>query len=266
MKQLLCVAFLCLPLLAWAAPVPQRVVSLNLCTDQLLLMLLPRERIAMLSQLATDRSMSWVAEQATGIPLFDGSVERIIELNPGLILAGTMASRESSAVLLRLGYPVRTLAMPETIAESLRFIAEIAELLGEPAAGQALIEQTARRLDTVRAASRTQRPRLAVVYLPNGLSPGANTLKDELLAIAGWRNLSRELGIDGYGELTLESLVLHRPERMIVDASDLEHTSMAQQLLRHPALTHHITIRTIPTATWMCGGPQIADAAEALLR
>ena len=265
MTRVLFLLLLCLSLAGRAdAPAPQRVVSLNLCTDQLLLMLLPRERIAMLSQLATDRSLSWVAGQAGGIARFDGSVERIVQLEPELILAGTLASRDSIDALQRLGYPVHTIAMPETIADTLAFIEQVAALVGEPAAGRALIDRTTHRLEAARSASRTRTPGLALIYLPNGLSPGAGTLKDELLALTGWRNLARERGVEGYGSIALEDLVLHRPQLVIFDAVDLEHTSMAQQLLRHPALRRHVATRTIPTATWICGGPQIAEAAEAL--
>lgn len=262
MRRLLGAVLLCLPLTAWTAP--QRVVSLNLCTDQLLLMLLPRERIVMLSQLATDRSLSWMAAQADGIEHFDGSVESIVRLAPDLILSGTLASRESAAALQRLGFPVRTIAMPESIAESLAFIEQVATLVGEADAGRALITETRRRLDAVRSAAHARTPGLALVYLPNGLSPGAGTLRDELLRLAGWRNLTRELGVEDYGSITLEDLVLHHPQRVIFDASDLQHTSMAQQMLRHPALRDHITTRMMPTSAWICGGPQIADAAELL--
>lgn len=262
-RRLLGAVLLCLPLTAWAAP--QRVVSLNLCTDQLLLMLLPRERIVMLSQLATDaRCRGWRHRRKGAIERFDGSVESIVRLAPDLILSGTLASRESTAALQRLGFPVRTIAMPESIAESLAFIEQVATLVGETEAGQALIAETRRRLDAVRSAAHARTPGLALIYLPNGLSPGAGTLRDELLGLAGWRNLTRELGVEDYGSITLEDLVLHHPQRVIFDASDLQHTSMAQQMLRHPALRDHIATRMIPTSVWICGGPQIADAAEML--
>ena len=162
---------------------PQRVVSLNLCTDQILLALLPRERIAMLSQLAADRTLSWAAARAGGIARFDGSVERIVQLDPDLVLTGTQASLSSAAVLKRLGYRVETVAMPETIAASLAFIEHTAALLGEAAAGAALSRDTARRLDAVRSAMAGRPRELGLIYLPNGLSPGAGTLKDELLEI-----------------------------------------------------------------------------------
>ncbi len=249
-----------------ATEAPQRVVSLNLCTDQILLALLPRERIAMLSQLAADRTLSWAASRAEGIARFDGSVERIVQLDPDLVLTGSQASLSSAAVLTRLGYRVETIAMPETIATSLAFIEHTAALLGEAGAGAALSRDTTRRLDEVRRAMAGRPRELGLIYLPNGLSPGAGTLKDELLTLAGWRNLASERGISGYGTLPLEDLVSHAPRAVLFDAVDLEHASLAQQLLRHPALSRHVPSRTVPTASWICGGPQIAEAAEALAR
>jgi iron complex transport system substrate-binding protein len=262
---LLLVLLLCAGL-ARATEPPQRVVSLNLCTDQILLALLPRERIAMLSQLAADRTLSWAAARAEGIARFDGSVERIVQLDPDLVLTGSQASLSSAAVLKRLGYRVETIAMPETIAASLAFIEQTAILLGEAGAGAELSRDTARRLAAVRTAMAGRPRALGLIYLPNGLSPGAGTLKDELLTLAGWRNLARERGITGYGTLPLEDLVSHSPQAVLFDAVDLEHASLAQQLLRHPALSRHVPSRTVPTASWICGGPQIAEAAEALAR
>ena len=143
----------------------------------------------------------------------------------------------------------------------------VRELLVEPAA-RALRERTEARLQSVKelAAAQEVAP-LALIYLPNGLSPGGGTLKDELLRLAGFRNLTAEQGIRDYGTIGLETLLAHRPALVVLDAVDLEHTSLAQQLLRHPALTAAGTIPTarMPTPLWICGGPQIAEAAEVLL-
>jgi len=248
--------------------VPQRIVSLNLCTDQLVLELVERPRIAMLSQLATDPLLSWRAAEARGVARFDGSVEAVMGLAPDLVLAGSLASVSTVAVLQRLGYRVETLAMPESIADSLRFIVEVGKLLGEEAAARELRDRTAARLAHVkeRAAALAGAP-LALIYLPNGLSPGAGTLKDELLRLAGFRNLTAEQGIRDYGTIGLETLLAHRPALVVLDAVDLEHTSLAQHLLDHPALTagHTIPTARMPTPLWICGGPQIAEAVETIL-
>ena len=69
-------------------PAPQRVVSVNLCADLLLLALLPRDRIVSLSPYAADAAMSPLAAQASGIAINHAQVEEIIGMRPDLVLAG----------------------------------------------------------------------------------------------------------------------------------------------------------------------------------
>lgn len=248
---------------AQAAP-PARVVSLNLCTDQLVLELLPRERIVMLSTIAADPMVSRHAAEAEGIPRYDGRVETLLQAAPDLVLAGTLAAREGSAVLARLGYRVEMLEMPETIEGSMAMISRVGQLLGEEDAARALRAQVEARLARVRAATRGTPAPLALVYLPNGVSPGTGTLRDELLAIAGWRNLAALHGIMGHGTITLEQVVSARPDLVLFDTVDLAHASLARQTLSHPALAGRISARAVPSALWMCGGAQVAEAAEYL--
>lgn len=254
-----------LALAARAAPA-QRIVSLNLCTDQLLLLLVPRERIVMLSQLATDPQLSVQAVRARGIARFDGSVESVLKKAPDLVLAGSMASLGTTRVLQRLGYRVETQEMPESIDAALAFIEQTAALAGEPAAGQALRQATQQRLAAVQARVASGTRPLVLVYLPNGLTPGTGTLKHELIELAGWRNLAATQGISGYGTLSLEDLLAHAPSMVLFDSVDLEHDSMSQQLLHHPAIDGRFDSRRMPTRAWICGGPQIAEAAEILQR
>lgn len=265
MKRIILLLALLAAMPLGAAPA-QRIVSLNLCTDMLLLELVPREHIAMLSQLVFDPLLSGEAERAKGIARFDGSVESVLELAPDLVFAGSMATLGPTGVLKRLGVRVETLDMPESIAGSLDLIETTAMLSGEPAAGIALRRATETRLEAVRKRIPASGRPLALVYLPNGLTPGAGTLKHELLELAGWRNLAAERGISGYGSLPLEDLLTHAPDLVLFDAVDLEHASMSQQLLHHPALRERIAAQRMPTQTWICAGPRIADAAEILLR
>ena len=53
--------------IAFSAEAVNRVVSLNLCTDQMLVLLAP-EKIAALSPLARDPALSFVAPQAAHLP------------------------------------------------------------------------------------------------------------------------------------------------------------------------------------------------------
>jgi iron complex transport system substrate-binding protein len=263
MRRLAALLLALLAVAAQAAPAA-RVVSLNLCTDQLVLELLPRERIAMLSTIAADPMVSRHAAEAEGIPRYDGRVESLLQAAPDLVLAGTLAAREGSAVLARLGYRVEMLEMPETIDGSLAMISQVGRLLGEESAARALRAQVEARLARVRAGAGGRPAPLALVYLPNGISPGAGTLRNELLAISGWRNLAALRGIEGHGTITLEEVVLARPELVLFDSVDLAHASLARQTLTHPALAGRVNARAVPSALWMCGGAQVAEAAEFL--
>ncbi|MEW8396486.1 MAG: ABC transporter substrate-binding protein, partial [Candidatus Thiodiazotropha sp.] len=65
---------------------PRRVVSVNLCSDQLLLLLADPPQVASVSHLATQPASSFVAEQAARYPLNRARAEEIIRLQPDLIL------------------------------------------------------------------------------------------------------------------------------------------------------------------------------------
>ena len=66
----------------------RRIVSLDLCTDQLLVELVARERIAAVTYLAAHASLSAIPEQARGLPITHGGAEDVLRLDPDLVLAG----------------------------------------------------------------------------------------------------------------------------------------------------------------------------------
>ncbi|MES9971754.1 MAG: hypothetical protein ABW092_17100, partial [Candidatus Thiodiazotropha sp.] len=72
--------------MAVAAGPPQRVVSVNLCSDQLLLMLAEPQQVASVSYLSRDPDSSFVADQASRYPLNHARAEEIIRLQPDLVL------------------------------------------------------------------------------------------------------------------------------------------------------------------------------------
>ena len=98
------VAFL-LSGVAGAAPaVPRRVVSINLCADELLLALADPGQIASLSVYATDPDLSTVVAEAAAFPHHAASAESVVALAPDLVLAGRFTKRDTRDMLTRLGY------------------------------------------------------------------------------------------------------------------------------------------------------------------
>ncbi len=247
---------------------PQRVVSINLCSDQLLLLLGDPARIASVSHLARDPNASWVAEQARHFPVNRASLEEIIGLKPDLILTGAYTNALLRRALKALGYRVESIPLAKRIADIRRNIRRVAALLDRKARGEQLITHLDERLAQLREHRFARHPR-ALFYQPNGYTAGRDTLQDEALKLAGWENLPATLGIQGYAPIDMESLLLAKPEQFFTSPYAPGTQSLAQRRLRHPALraaTGGKPMRVMPYRYWLCGGPMIVEAIEQLQR
>lgn len=249
-----------------AAPKPQRIVSINLCTDQLLLLLVPAERIASVSALSLDPHSSYMAEAARNHHTNHGKSEEILPLKPDLVLASGFAARPAVELLRKLGHRVEMLPMANSIAGIRNNIQSVASLVGEEAKGTKLIEQMEKRIAQVQA-KLTRPSKRAIFYQPRGYTSGTNTLQDEALRLAGWENIAATIGINGYSQIGLEQLLMAQPEQIFTSSYAPGTSSMAQRQLQHPVLrklTDNRPMLEIDYRLWICDGPMIADAIEAL--
>ncbi len=246
---------------------PARVVSMNVCTDQLVVQLLERSRIASISFLGADPRYSAVADKVAGIPVNHGHAEEVLRHDPDLVLAGTYTSRPTVGLLRRLGYRVVEVPPPQDLAAVRAQIRKVAEALGVPGRGEGLIAKLEAALRAASPASeQTQRP-TAAIYEANGITVGRGQLAHAALQAAGLRNLGAELGLHGPAPLPLEKLVVAQPDILVLQMEEDAPPSQATELLRHPALKGlrtRVHAVVIPRALWSCGGPQLAEAVARL--
>ena len=244
-----------------AAPEPRRVVSLNLCTDQLVLGLLDRERIAGVSFLADDPDVSVEHTRASGLPRLHADAEEVLALAPDLVLAGRYGANETLRMLERVGIRVERFPPPESIDDARAQIVRAGALLGEPGRAQAWVDVLAS------IPPRAERPALrAVSYGFGGSTAGTGTLEDELLERGGFENLARRLGLGPYAALSMEQLVMGRPEVVVVSTYRASAPTLWREALHHPALVDrtHWTVVPLPSAWTSCPTPMLAAAVERL--
>lgn len=269
MRLFLPCAFLVLLSLPAAADAPRRIASLNLCADQLLLMLVEPERIASLSHWSARPEASWMAPQAWAFPRNRGKAEELLPLEPDLVLASHFTDPSRLRMLSRLGYRVAALDVPADLDAAMQHIREFGALVGAEAAAAALVAGMAERRVALRREAAGLPPKLAVIYAANGVTAGAGTLLHELLELAGLRNLAAELGIRGYGRLSIEQLLVHEPELLVIEGNiDAGGSSLAQRSLRHPALRDRFPAErrvALPAALTNCVGPMNLEAVAMLL-
>ncbi|MCP5431747.1 MAG: ABC transporter substrate-binding protein [Alphaproteobacteria bacterium] len=260
-------AALLLSMPAGAAGPPQRIVSLNVCADQLLLGLVPRGRIVALSKFAADPTLSPVAEVARSMKRASGRVDEVLALEPDFVVAGTSSTRLSVDLLRRLGTPVFELATAEELSTIRSETMRLARALDAEEAGRAMIAAFDARLAGLERPATQASPR-AAIFLESGMTLGPETLSGRVLALAGYRNAVQELGIQGFGHLSLEALVRLDPDLVVVGGTLDGGPALASSLLSHPALAElRAKARFVPEprAQWVCGGPAVADALARLV-
>lgn len=249
-----------------AAAKPQRIVSLNLCADQLVLQLAEPANIASVTHHAADPELSYMAAAAAGIVANRGRAEEVVALDADLVFTVAPTAQPTVFMLRRLGIEVVELPLAESIEGVRDLVRQVAARLGEEARGEATIAEMDARFAAL-AAAPGPRPRLAVLQA-RGHTAGPGTLIDEVVRMAGFENIASELGIAGSGYLGLEALVLARPDAVVISGYRSDQASLAVQLFDHPALRSgkDITVVAMPVALWLCATPAIAAAAERLVR
>src|SRR6516164_8394771 len=84
-------------------PLPQRIMSLNVCTDLLLLQLAPKSRIASVTFLAPDGARALFPGAAAGIALNHGASEDVVQVKPDLILDSGLGAPLTKTMARRMG-------------------------------------------------------------------------------------------------------------------------------------------------------------------
>ncbi len=252
---------------AWA-DAPARVVSINLCTDQIAMMLAAPGQLVSVSYLARDPRSSAMALEALAYPVNRSGAEEIYLMKPDLVLGGTWSTPATVSMLRRLGIRVETLPPADSFAETAEQIRAVGRLMGREAEGEALAGAFEARLASFPLTGEdAARPRLAL-YAANGITSGAGSLSDEIIRRAGFANVADEVELPANGQLSLERLVLAAPD-VIVTSQVFPGRSEAEAILDHPAL-RALEARVAGTATtdadWVCGLPQTLDAVEAMIR
>jgi len=247
---------------------PQRVVSMNLCTDQLALMLAAPGQLVSVSYLAHQPNASPMAREAQALPANHGLAEEIFLLRPDLVLAGRYTTVATVTMLERLGIPVARFE-PENalddVVVNLRRMGDVLHREAEAEARIAAFTADRARLEA-HVADRAVQPR-AALYYARGFTGGGLSLAGDILRAAGLINIAEELGYAYGGYLALESLIMSAPDRLLLGRRQPGY-SQAQALLDHPALRAmpaHARGVTLTDRDWVCGTPLVLEAVARLI-
>ncbi|MDN5785805.1 MAG: ABC transporter substrate-binding protein [Pseudorhodobacter sp.] len=248
-----------------ATDAPRRVVSMNLCTDQLAMMLAAKGQLLSVSSLALDPRSSAMVEEAKAYTPNQGLAEEIYLMHPDLVLAGSFTAVATVDMLTRLGIPVVRFDPEYSLADVADHIIRMGEVLGrEDQAAQMVTEFRAGLAAFQQGVSR--RPR-AALYSANGYTSGDRTLAGQILLAAGFANVATEAGFSDAGFMPLEVLAMEMPEAVIT-SHPYPGASRSEEIMDHPvvqAVRRSGTSGSFSNADWVCGTPFVLRAIGAMV-
>lgn len=132
---------------------PQRIVSLSLGVDEVLMDMIGPDRIVALTYLADDPGISSIASKASAVKLRTkgSNYEAIIAMNPDLVLLPDWFGTEQIQGLRDIGIPVYIYKTPVTIKEIQQSILEIAHVVNAEKEGKLLVAEMQKKLDMVQS-------------------------------------------------------------------------------------------------------------------
>ena len=251
---------------------PKRIVSFNLCADQLLLALADPAQIAGLSPYAVNPLLSVMTDKAAAFPRLDWDAESVVNLKPDLVLGGP-SHRPIHAMLSAMGIRVVDVELIRNLADARRQAIEVGKLVGHPERGEALarqIEQAEARLSAVAL----KPPLTALVIQREGYREGPASLASGMLSIAGLRPPQCEsAGAGGFmsaqqgGFVSLEHLLTDGPDVLVLQDPPREAQDQGALFITHPALLARYGANRridLPERYTLCGGPPLLQGLDYL--
>lgn len=247
-------------------PLP-RIVSINLCTDQLVLALADPAQIMGLSPYARDATQSYAAAQAARFPRLSGGAEDAMELKPDIVFAGSFTNRATREFLKSQHLDVAEFDVATSIEDIKAQILRAGDLLGHPDRAQTQAARIDAALTRARAALAGQSLRVLPVSR-RGWIDGRGSLVDSLLRATGLRNAASDVARHSGGFASLETIVTAHPDVLLVsEAGDIAR-DQSHAFLLHPALEalYPRAKRIIlPERYTVCGGAMFAEAVDRLV-
>jgi len=249
---------------ASAASLP-RLVSMNVCTDQLVLTLADPEQILGLSRFSRDGWQS-KAGDLSRYPVLSGGAEDVLLIRPDIVVASAFDKRSTRELLKTKGLRLAELTVPRTLDEARQQIREAGDIVGHPERAAAEIA----RLDAALARARgavSERHYRVLPLSRRGWVAGSDSFVGSLLGETGLRSAAGDLGFAFGGFASLEAIVNLRPDFIVVAQAGDRARDDGQAFLLHPALERFYPPQkriVIPERMTECGGVLLADALDAL--
>lgn len=235
-------------------------MSLNVCSDELLLDLVAPARLASITFLSRAKASLKYWPQAAKIPINHGTAEEVLLAHPDMVFISSLSAASLKDLLVKSG--VKVIDVPP--AEDFDQIRAVTRMVAAAVGAQKRAQEVLARMDATLGAMTAERSKRELRVLEwggGGFVPGSGGLFDSMLKAAGARNI--EHGRLGYYDL--ETLLAAKPDVLVYSNTYSDQDSLRSEQDFHPAImsrygSRHVTYDSL----FDCGVPESAAIARKL--
>lgn len=257
---------------------PQRIVSMSISTDEILIDLVAPQRIAALSYLVDDPGISNVVERVQSIGgRIDGkSSEAVMALRPDLILVPDFVKPEMIQTLRDMDLQVYVYKTPKSMEDVRQCIRFLGAAVGEKERADMMVEAMDEHLQRVQAKigkiEETKQKRIVFIR-SNGAYYSPESSFNDVCKFAQVRNALAELHYDKAGFVNQEAVVNLDPDVFILAGwnYDGKHDpkQMEEDVLQNPgyqttAAVKNKRVYTLPGRHMLSVSQYMVNAVEDL--
>ncbi|MCM1992294.1 ABC transporter substrate-binding protein [Oceanirhabdus seepicola] len=195
---------------------PEKIISLTLGTDEMLLSLVDHEKILALSgKIAENKGASNVSDIAVNFDKAESNIEKVISLQPELVFASSWIKKEKIDQMREAGIIVYCYGTANNIEQQKEIILEVANIVGEKENGEKLVKEMDDKLNFIKEklAGLKEEDKLRVLsYTSYGSTNAKGTTFDDVAKKAGCINVASEADLEGWPQISKEKIIELNPD------------------------------------------------------
>ncbi len=233
---------------------PKRIVSVNLCADQMLIELADPTRIVALGPFSREPLLSFLADRAQAFPQISNRTENLLHMDADAVVVGPFDNMYMRSALRRQGIREMVVGRWISLNEVKQGITNFSDGIDQARSGARLIEEIETSVAELKDLVTSVNPYTFLILQRRGYV-GEGEIVAELLELAGLANAAKGASAQF---LSVESVIALRPSVLVVSGRDVPAKDRGLALLEHPALTRlYPSSRriTAPDRLVICGGP-----------
>lgn len=254
---------------------PKRILALSSASDTILLGLVEPDRLVGINKLSTYEEYSLEAKRAKLVKPAMSSypLEKIIALEPDLVIAPDYTSADVIAGLRHMGIPTVVVPTGTTVESVIKNVTDIAHIVGEDEKGQFYEQKIRRELETMKRLGTSiplnQRKSVLFVSSMDGYT-GTGSLFDDMCKYMSIYNAPDLLGLPPRTPFGDERVLAMDPDYIFIPSYKGMDKNLASRYLDNPAFQNlpaikEHRVKPLPAAYLYTMNQHIGEAMLAIM-